>query len=73
MKNRIIVLAALIFLVSLACQLFVPTTAREGTVISDCAEIVGAAFVIDLPDLGGARRIAGLGVAVHSLVSFSGH
>ena len=37
------------------------------------ADIVGAAFVIDLPDLGGARRIARLGVAVHSLVSFGGH
>ncbi|MFZ5855866.1 MAG: hypothetical protein ACOYZ6_03470 [Chloroflexota bacterium] len=53
MKNRIIVLAALIFLVSLACQLFVPTTAREGTVISDCAEIVSAVTAIqptDIPD-----------------------
>ncbi len=37
------------------------------------ADIVGAAFVIDLPDLGGARRIEALGVAAHSLVSFSGH
>lgn len=37
------------------------------------AEIVGAAFVIDLPDLGGAARIENLGVPVQSLVAFSGH
>jgi adenine phosphoribosyltransferase len=37
------------------------------------ADIVGAAFVIDLPDLGGARRVEAVGVTVHSLVSFAGH
>lgn len=31
-----------------------------------------AAFVIDLPDLGGADRVRGLGVEVHALVSFEG-
>jgi adenine phosphoribosyltransferase len=36
-------------------------------------EIVAAAFVIDLPDLGGARRIAAMRVSVHTLVSFEGH
>jgi adenine phosphoribosyltransferase len=36
-------------------------------------EVVGAAFVIDLPDLGGARRIEKLGVPVQALVSFPGH
>ena len=36
-------------------------------------EIVAAAFVIDLPDLGGAKRIAAKDVAVHTLVSFAGH
>ena len=36
-------------------------------------EIVAAAFVIDLPDLGGAARLAGMDVAVHTLVSFAGH
>lgn len=35
--------------------------------------VIGAAFVIDLPDLGGAQRIAGMGVPVQSLVSFPGH
>ena len=36
-------------------------------------DVVGAAFVIDLPDLGGATRIEALGVAVTALVTFSGH
>lgn len=36
------------------------------------AEIAGAAFVITLPDLGGARRIEAMGVPVRSLVSFAG-
>jgi len=36
-------------------------------------EIVAAAFVIDLPDLGGAKRIAGHNVKVHTLVRFEGH
>jgi adenine phosphoribosyltransferase len=36
-------------------------------------EIVAAAFVIDLPDLGGAKRIAAGDVEVHTLVSFEGH
>ncbi len=37
------------------------------------AEIVGAAFVIDLPELGGAARIEKLGVPVRALVQFEGH
>lgn len=37
------------------------------------AHVVGAAFVINLPDLGGAERIAAIGVPVHALVSFPGH
>lgn len=36
-------------------------------------EIVAAAFVIDLPDLGGASHLAGKDVSVHTLVSFEGH
>jgi adenine phosphoribosyltransferase len=36
------------------------------------AEVVGAAFVIDLPDLGGTARLAELGVACHSLMAFEG-
>jgi adenine phosphoribosyltransferase len=37
------------------------------------AEILAACFVIDLPELGGARRLQALGVNVHSLVAFEGH
>ncbi len=37
------------------------------------AEVVAAAFVIDLPDLGGAKRLAGLGLPVTSLMAFEGH
>jgi len=36
-------------------------------------EVVAAAFVIDLPDLGGARKLLDKGVQVHTLVSFEGH
>ena len=36
------------------------------------AEIVGCSFVIDLPDLGGARKLAALGIGVHSLVAYEG-
>lgn len=37
------------------------------------AEVVGAAFVIDLPDLGGGARLRALGVPVTALVAFPGH
>jgi adenine phosphoribosyltransferase len=36
-------------------------------------EIVAAAFVIDLPDLGGAERLRAKDVKVHTLVGFEGH
>jgi adenine phosphoribosyltransferase len=36
------------------------------------AEVVGATFVIDLPDLGGTARLAKLGVECHALMSFEG-
>jgi adenine phosphoribosyltransferase len=36
-------------------------------------EILGACFVIDLPELGGSARLASLKVPVHTLVAFSGH
>ena len=37
------------------------------------AEIIAAAFVIDLPDLGGADQLRKAGVNVATLVSFGGH
>jgi len=36
-------------------------------------ELVAAAFVIDLPDLGGAERLRRRGIRVHTLVAFEGH
>jgi adenine phosphoribosyltransferase len=36
-------------------------------------EMVAAAFVIDLPDLGGAERLRSKDVKVHTLVGFEGH
>ncbi|HZY14471.1 MAG TPA: adenine phosphoribosyltransferase [Beijerinckiaceae bacterium] len=37
------------------------------------AQIVVACFVIDLPDLGGAKKIEALGVPVRTLIGFGGH
>ena len=36
-------------------------------------EILGACFVIDLPELGGSKKLEALGVPVRTLVSFEGH
>ena len=36
------------------------------------AVVTGASFVIDLPDLGGAARLAAAGVAVSALMAFAG-
>jgi adenine phosphoribosyltransferase len=36
-------------------------------------EILGACFVIDLPELGGSKKLTDLGVPVRTLVSFEGH
>jgi adenine phosphoribosyltransferase len=37
------------------------------------AAVVGCAFVIDLPDLGGRARLERLGYPVHALCTFPGH
>ena len=37
------------------------------------ADVVAAIFVINLPDLGGSRKIEALGVPVRTLVEFPGH
>lgn len=34
---------------------------------------VGAAFVIDLPDIGGRQRLEARGVNCHTLIEFAGH
>ncbi len=36
-------------------------------------KVVGATFIIDLPDLGGMRKLAALGVNGHALLAFEGH
>ena len=35
-------------------------------------QVVGASFVIELPDLGGRKRLETMGAEVHSLISFTG-
>ena len=37
------------------------------------ADVVGCAFLVDLPDLGGADKLRALDVNVTSLCAFSGH
>ena len=37
------------------------------------ASVVGCAFVVDLPDLGGRRRLEAMGMEVHALCEFAGH
>lgn len=36
------------------------------------AEVVGCAFVVDLPELGGRARLQAMGMAVHALCAFDG-
>ncbi|MDP5085786.1 MAG: adenine phosphoribosyltransferase [Yoonia sp.] len=36
------------------------------------AEVIGCAFIIDLPDLGGRKKLEALGMAVHTLCAFEG-
>ena len=36
-------------------------------------EVVGASFIIDLPDLGGRRKLEAMGVKVTALTAFEGH
>lgn len=36
------------------------------------AEVIGCAFVVDLPDLGGAKKLAAMGMQVHALCAFDG-
>lgn len=36
------------------------------------AKVIGCAFVIDLPDLGGRKKLEALGMPIHTLCSFEG-
>jgi adenine phosphoribosyltransferase len=35
-------------------------------------QIVGCAFIVDLPDLGGRARLEGMGMDVHALCAYEG-
>ncbi|MGP1355898.1 adenine phosphoribosyltransferase, partial [Roseicyclus sp.] len=35
-------------------------------------EVVGCAFVVDLPDLGGRRKLEDMGMAVHAICAYEG-
>ncbi len=35
--------------------------------------VVGATFIIDLPELGGAKKLDSLGIRWHALMAFEGH
>lgn len=37
------------------------------------ADIVAACFIVDLPDLGGRKKLEALGVDVRALIAFEGH
>jgi adenine phosphoribosyltransferase len=37
------------------------------------ADVIGCAFVVDLPDLGGRRKLEAMGMDVHALCAFEGH
>lgn len=50
------------------------TALAAASLIERCgAEVVAAAFVVDLPDLGGAQLLRDRGLQVQALVSFDGH
>ncbi|MEM8538207.1 MAG: adenine phosphoribosyltransferase, partial [Pseudomonadota bacterium] len=36
------------------------------------AEVIGCAFIIDLPDIGGRKKLEALGMDVHALCAFDG-
>jgi adenine phosphoribosyltransferase len=37
------------------------------------ASVIEGAAIVDLPELGGSRRLRAAGLAVHTLVDFDGH
>jgi adenine phosphoribosyltransferase len=50
------------------------TAAAASKLVRDAGgDVVGASFVIDLPELGGRKRLEDMGVPVRTLVSFEGH
>lgn len=50
------------------------TAEAAARLIKRCGgEIIGAAFAIDLPELGGVKRLQAEGVESHALMAFEGH
>ena len=49
-------------------------TAEAGLILIERlgGDVVGCAFVVDLPDLGGRVKLEGLGMSVHTLCEFGG-
>jgi adenine phosphoribosyltransferase len=35
-------------------------------------EVIGCAFVVDLPDLGGRRKLEDMGMSVHAICTYEG-
>jgi adenine phosphoribosyltransferase len=49
------------------------TAAGAVNLLRNCGAVVEAAcFIVDLPDLGGAEKLRGMGVAVRTLIAFEG-
>ena len=49
------------------------TACAAATLIREIgAEVIGASFVIDLPDLGGRKKLEDIGVPVRTLIEFEG-
>ena len=49
-------------------------TARAGIQLVERlgGEIIGCAFIVDLPDLGGRAKLEAMGMEVHALCAFEG-
>lgn len=50
-------------------------TAKAGIKLMNTigADVVGCGFLVNLPEIGGAKNIAQMGVTVRSLIDFEGH
>jgi adenine phosphoribosyltransferase len=50
------------------------TAEAASKLITRCGgQVVGAVFIVDLPELGGVARLAAMGVKSHALMAFEGH
>ncbi len=42
-------------------------------IVRSGGQVVGAVFVIDLPDLGGVKKLEAMGIESHAVMAFDGH